>query len=220
MRSLLYVPADRPDTAVDADGVLLDLKPGGDPEAVRDMIERNGPQGTLWVRVKPGEEGFLQARAVVCQALAGVCVSRAASATELAALGSVLAEAEEANRMAVGTVAVLPVLETAAAVLGAADIARAPRVRQLMLDEAALRVQLGLESTEDERELLWVRSMVVLASAAADIRRPIGAVGDTDFRRSSLELKRLGFHGRACLSPEQVTVANEVFTNSDLGAVG
>jgi citrate lyase subunit beta/citryl-CoA lyase len=195
---------------------VIDLAGLGAAGAVRERLAGR-PQGTFWVRVAGGEQGFAQARAVACEAVAGILVSRAGSATELAALGSVLAEAEEACGLPVGSVAVIPVLATAAAVLGAADIARAPRVRRLQLDEDALRAELRLESTEDERELLWARSMTVLASAAAAVLRPVGSLSTEDdgFRRSTRELRRLGFYGRACMDPQQVTVANEVFTVSD-----
>nr|WP_235735418.1 hypothetical protein [Nocardioides alcanivorans] len=69
----------------------------------------------------------------------------------------------------------------------------------------------------DERELLWVRSQIVVASAAAGIAPPIAPVS-TDFRdldalRTSTEaLARLGFVGRACIHPAQVAVVNDVFT--------
>ena len=69
----------------------------------------------------------------------------------------------------------------------------------------------------DERELLYSRSHVVFASAAAGIKPPIAPVStnfrDLDaFRESTKELARLGFVGRACIHPGQVAVANEVFT--------
>ncbi|MBA8956891.1 hypothetical protein ACFQU9_14080 [Actinomadura namibiensis] len=67
--------------------------------------------------------------------------------------------------------------------------------------------------------LLWARSQVVLASAAARVRPPIAPVS-TDFRdlealrTSTLALRRLGFRGRACIHPAQLPVVNEVFTPS------
>nr|BFE78220.1 hypothetical protein GCM10020093_008210 [Planobispora longispora] len=110
-----------------------------------------------------------------------------------------------------------PLLESGAAVLAAAEIARAPRVVRLQLGEADLRADLGVEPGPDERELLWARSQVVLASAAARIAPPLGPVS-TDFRdldrlrASTLALRRLGFRGRACVHPAQIAVVNEVFT--------
>jgi citrate lyase subunit beta/citryl-CoA lyase len=114
------------------------------------------------------------------------------------------------------TVAVMPVLESASAILAAPAIARAPRVVRLQAAEADLRLELGLQLSEDERELLWVRSQVVLASAAAGLAAPVAAVStevrDLDqLRHTTTALKQLGFRGRACLDPVQVPVVNEVF---------
>ena len=103
------------------------------------------------------------------------------------------------------------------AVLRAGEIARAPRVQRLQIGEADLRADVGVTPGADERELLYVRSHVVLASTAAGIAPPIAPVStnfrDLDaFRASTEALARLGFVGRACIHPAQVAIANEVFT--------
>ena len=89
-------------------------------------------------------------------------------------------------------------------------------LQRLTAAEADLRLELGLQLSEDERELLWVRSQVVLASAAAGLSAPVAAVStevrDLDqLRHTTTALKQLGFRGRACLDPVQVPVVNEVF---------
>ena len=111
-------------------------------------------------------------------------------------------------------------VESAAALLRAESIAAAPRVRRLQVGEADLRADTGILPGPDERELGWVRSWVVLVSAAAGIEPPVGPVS-TDFRdldalRESTEaLRRMGYRGRACIHPAQVEVVNAVFTPSD-----
>ena len=231
MRSYLYVPGDSPRKLAraltsGADALIVDLEDAVAPAgkeaarvAVREWLDA-GPPATVWVRINPGEAGHSDVRAVVSSALAGVCVAKTASASEIATLGTVLAEAEEAQGLPVGRVAVSPLLETAGALLAAAEIARAPRVTRLQLGEADLRAELGVELGPDERELLWARSMVVLASAAAGIDAPAGSAStdfhDLDALRASTEaLRRMGFRGRTCIHPAQVPVVNEVFTPSD-----
>ena len=230
VRSYLFVPANRPErydkaAAAGADAVIVDLEDAVAPAAkdaarvaVRAWLDTQAPDtGRIWVRLNPGEAGHVDARAVVSPALAGVCAAKAASASEIAALGTVLAEAEEAVGLPVGRIAVAPLLETAGAVFNAAEIARAPRVTRLQLGEADLRVELGVTPGPDERELLLVRSMAVLASAAAGIAAPVAAAS-TDFRdldalRASTEaFRRLGFRGRTCIHPAQIPVVNKVFT--------
>ncbi len=124
-----------------------------------------------------------------------------------------LAEAEEAVGLPVGRIAVMPVLETAAGMLAAAEIARTPRVVRLLLGEQGLRKELRLEPGPDERELLWIRSSAVVASAAAGIAPPVGGpCPDRELLRASTEgLRRLGFGGRVCLDADEVAVVGEVF---------
>jgi citrate lyase subunit beta/citryl-CoA lyase len=227
VRSLLFVPGDLPERftpaeQMGADAVVIDLADAipdaGKDEAraaVRDWLT-NARRTNVWIRINPGELGHRDVHTVVGPAVTGVCVAGTASASQLAALASVLAEAEEAHGLPVGSVAVAPVLDTAVAVLGAAEIARAPRVTRLQLGEAALREQLNVELGSDERELLFARSLVVLASAAAGIEPPVAPLSPPglsadEFRASTEGLRRLGFRGRACLDSDQVAIVNDVF---------
>jgi citrate lyase subunit beta/citryl-CoA lyase len=228
MRSYLFVPGDRPESFTadhGADTVVIDLADAIDAGAkdatrasVRDWLH-TVPKTTVWIRINPGELGHLDVHAVVGPGVSGVCVAGSASASQLAALATVLAEAEEAHRLPIGSVAVTPVLETAAAVLGAAEIARAPRVGRLQLSEVTLRDELGVEPGPDERELWWARSMVVLASAAAGIEAPVAPMSVDgmaldELRVSTDALRRMGFRGRACVDPAHIPVVNEVFSKS------
>nr|WP_307798288.1 aldolase/citrate lyase family protein [Actinoplanes flavus] len=118
-----------------------------------------------------------------------------------------------------GVVGLVPLLETPQAILAAAAIASAPRVTRLQIGEADLSAELGITPGDQDQELLFVRSSVVLASAAAGIEPPAAAV-TTDFRdlealrRSTQALKRLGFRGRACIHPAQIPVVHDAFTPS------
>jgi citrate lyase subunit beta/citryl-CoA lyase len=92
-------------------------------------------------------------------------------------------------------------------------------VQRLQVGEADLKADIGVELGDDQRELLYVRSHVVLVSAAAGIDPPVGPV-DTNFKdvealKTSTEaVKRMGYLGRACIHPAQAAVVNEVFTPS------
>ncbi|MBB5873375.1 citrate lyase subunit beta/citryl-CoA lyase [Allocatelliglobosispora scoriae] len=225
MRSYLYVPGDSPAKlakalTVGADAIIIDLEDAVPPPgkaAARAAVAAflrisSGPQ--LWVRVNPGPLGHEDARAVAGPWLAGICVAKTLSAAELVELDGVLSDAE---RLVGGVAAVVPLLESASAILAAPSIALAPRVARLQIGEADLAADLGVTLGPDERELLWARSHVVLASAAAGIEPPVGPVSTNfrDFdalRESTVALKRLGYRGRACIHPAQLVVVHEVFT--------
>lgn len=225
-RSALYVPGDAPDklrSALDrgADELIVDLEDAvlpGRKDLARDVVVAwlDGLPATdvgVWVRVNPGAAGLVDVRAVGQAAgLTGVVLAKTESVDDVAAAAAVLDELGSSAR-------IIPLLESGVAVLRALDIASGPRVHRLQVGEADLRADLGVTLGPDERELLWVRSQIVAASAAAGIAPPIAPVS-TDFRdlqalRISTEaLSRLGFVGRACIHPAQVAVVNEVFTPS------
>ncbi|MEU7282232.1 CoA ester lyase [Streptomyces sp. NPDC045431] len=231
-RSWLYVPGDRPALlgkalTRGADAVIVDLEdavPVSAKESARDQAarwaaaQRPGGPCSLWVRINPGEAGHADARTVAAPALDGVIMAKCAGPDDVRALDAVLTEREREAGVAAGRIAVSPLLEDAAAVLAAPAIAAAsPRVVQLQIGEADLCAELGMEPGEDERELLALRTHVLLASAAAGIRPPVGPVftdyRDADaLRRSTQALRRLGYRSRACIHPAQLPVVHEVFT--------
>lgn len=224
-RSALYVPGDAPDKlrkALDrgADEIIVDLEDAVLPAnkaMARDIVWAwvDGlpeTQVKIWVRVNPhGPERVADVRALAaCEELAGFVAAKTENAEELVALDALLTELGSAAR-------VVPLLESADAIFNAREIARAPRVERLQVGEADLRADVGVTPGADERELLYARSHVVFASAAAKIAPPIAPVSvefrDLDAFRSSTEaVARLGFVGRACIHPAQVTVANDVYT--------
>ncbi len=223
-RSALYVPGDAPDKlrkVLDrgADEVIVDLEDAvalDRKELARDLVATwlDGLEKTdseVWVRINPGALTADDVRAVGgCDNLTGLLLAKTESVAELVALDEQLTALGSAAR-------VVPLLESASAVLRAAEIAAGPRVQRIQIGEADLRADVGIAPGADERELLYSRSHVVFASAAAGIAPPIAPVStefrDLDaFRASTEALARLGFVGRACIHPAQVAVANEVFT--------
>lgn len=239
-RSYLYVPGDVPAMLAralerGADGLILDLEDAvapstkaaarravaawleGAPAASLDGTGSSPERTELWVRVNPGPLRGEDLRAVVGPALTGVCLAKVESASELDRVSEVLGEAEAASGLPEGRVAVAPLLESAGAMLAARDIAAGPRVVQVQVGEVDLASELGIEPGPDERELLWVRSRLVLVSRAAGLRPPTGPIWadyrDLDgLRRTSVALRRLGYCGRACIHPAQVEVVHQVFT--------
>lgn len=232
-RSALYVPGDAADKLVKAlacgaDELIVDLEdavPQAGKGAARGTVaswlgalpaEAPGPR--LWVRINPGAQGREDLRAVVGPGLTGVCVAKAEDPAELAELDALLAGLER-ERSIPEPLRLIPLLESGEALFRAREIARAPRVARLQLGEADLAADLGVTPSPDGRELLWARSQVVAASAAAKIDPPIAPVS-TDFRdldalrTSTVSLRRLGFWGRACIHPAQLPVVHEVFTPS------
>jgi citrate lyase subunit beta/citryl-CoA lyase len=227
---MLYVPGDAPGKLAralsrGADALLVDLAdavPRDDDASLRTEVaawlRTAPPEASVWVRINPGPVGHDDARALVGPGLRGLVMARTDSTTQLDALDHVLSTVEDESGLAHGSVGVAPMLESAAGLLAAASIARAARVVRLHLGEYALRAELRIQASPDERELLVARSQVVLAGAAAGLAAPVGPIsteiGDLEsLRGSSVALRRLGYGARVCVHPAQVDTVNDVFAH-------
>lgn len=220
-RSYLYVPGNRPAKLTKAaergaDATIVDLEdavPAAEKSAARDAVVdwlssvAGGPE--VWVRVNSGPLLAEDVRALApCTSLRGIYVPKVSSPDELTEVDRLLGDRP---------IGVTALIETASGVLDVRAIASAPRVVRLALGEADLGAELAIDPSADGREFAAVRTMVVLASAAARIDAPVAPV-TTDFsdldalRRSTEELRRMGFGARAAIHPAQVPVINEVFT--------
>lgn len=232
-RSYLYVPGNDPAklaraTQRGADALIVDLEdavPANAKDEARAIVaawlpEADSDSTEIWVRINPGPLGLLDVAAVAGPNLRGVMVAKTESVAELAAVGAALSAAERSQGLPLDSIGVVPLLESAAALLVAQDIAQVDRVVRLQVGEADLAADLGFTPSADESEWSAIRSQTVVISTAAGISAPVAPVS-TNFRdldayaESTRALSRRGFVGRACIHPAQVAVANEIFTPTD-----
>lgn len=220
----LYVPGDRPERfdkalASGADAIVLDLEDAvaaARKSAAREQVaawvaDTDPGRVQVWVRVNPGawQEEDIQAVAHPC--LTGIWLPKVGAAAEVEHVHALLAGTSAPDA------AVSAMIETAAGIFAAPDIARAPRMRFLQLGEVDLAADLGIEAGPDGTALLFARSQIVAASVAAEIDPPPAAVSrnfrDLDaFRSDTRTLAELGFVGRVCIHPAQLEPARDVFT--------
>ena len=225
-RSWLYVPADDPSRLAKAvgrgaDALIIDLEDGVAPSAKKQARENlrsflNSAPATpaIWVRVT-SEPSELQHDLDAClhDRLDGIVLAKAEDSRQIRDVAHHLATLTGESR------GLMPLIETAAAVLDLSTIASVPGVTQLQVGEADLRADLGVTFGPDESELLLVRQQVVLVSAARALLPPVAPVSVEfrdlgAFREGTERLARMGFVGRACIHPAQIEVAHDVFTPS------
>lgn len=134
--------------------------------------------------------------------------------------GLVLPKAERADDIKYvterlgGEVTILPLIETARGYTDVATLCAAPQVQRLMFGSIDFQLDLGISGESDE--LLFFRSGIVLASRLAAIQPPIdGVTVEIDnaerVREDMLRSKRLGFGGKLCIHPKQVSIVNACF---------
>ncbi len=222
LRSVLFVPGSRPDRfaradASGADAVVLDLEDGVERsrkddarQAIAALFSDSRPRAARHlVRINAFASGWFDEDIELVRRLTGPD-------------GVVLPKTERPDQIqavarALENLPVLPLIETARGVLNAAAIASAhPAIPAVLFGAEDLSAELGVPRTVDGEELMFARSQVVLAAATAGVDA-IDAVfvhltALDDLRRDAERARRLGFHGKMAVHPDQVRVINDVFT--------
>lgn len=212
-RTWLFVPGDRPERfakadAAGADVVVLDLEDavaGPNKEAAREHVARwlVDASHPCAVRVNAvGTSGHSADLDTVGRR--GPVLVVLPKAEDHDAVGGVL------NALPEGS-AVVALVETALGVVRAVDLAQAPGVVRLALGSFDLAAELGVDPDHGPA-LAGARHALVLASAVAGLAGPIdGVTGDVrDQNRLAADVTAaaaLGFAGKLCIHPAQVTTA-------------
>jgi len=116
----------------------------------------------------------------------------------------------------------IPIIETAKGMANIRAITAAgTRVKRIAFGAGDFTLDMNIQWTRTETELLPYRSECVLASRAADIEAPIDTVwvnlkDPEGFANSTRHIKSLGFQGKMCIHPDQVPMANEILSPSPL----
>jgi citrate lyase subunit beta/citryl-CoA lyase len=206
-RSFLFVPGNRPDrfdkaAAAGANVVVVDLEDAVAPAEKDDAREhlrvwlRAG--STAMVRINGRDTPWYDADlALVAEFGAAVMVAKAEDPAELRRIADLR-----------GGLAVLPLVETAVGVRASTAICATPGVVRCAFGSMDLATELGIDPC-DREALLWARSALVMASAAASIAPPVDgvttALRDEDTLTADVRYaRRLGMTGKLCIHPSQV----------------
>lgn len=227
LRSLLFVPASRPDRfakalAAGADLVCADIedavapadKPAARAAAMAFLRDADGGAGRA-VRMNGlrTAEGIadLAAISALGDATGALLLPKAEHAEEIAILDAVLTAS--GSRLSL-----IPLIESARGIRNAADVAAAsPRVAALFLGGVDLAAELGV--APDATGLATARGLLVLAARGAGVGLidvPSLDVRDAEAGgRDALVARRLGFTAKAVLHPAQVASVNAAFTPTE-----
>lgn len=236
MRSMLFVPGDRPErfakaVASGADAVIFDLEdsvlPVQRPLARREIarfLAATERRVALWVRVNPvdTDDALADLAAVMESHPDGIVLPKARSGADVLEASHWLAALEARAGIATGSVGLLPLItESAAAVLNAASFATLPpRVRGLTWGAEDLAADLGAASNRSpdggfDPAYVHARTACLLAAAAAGVAA-IDTV-DTEIRDAAAieararDSRRQGFSGKMAIHPAQVAPIHAAF---------
>lgn len=234
LRTLLFVPGDRPDrvpkaAAAGADAIVVDLEDAvalSRKDAARQAVAESlaalpagGPVVT--VRINAVDTGLAEADVAALEPVLGrvdlVIVPMSSTPDAVRAAADLLGRAEQRAGLEQGRTRIIPLVETARGIVAARDVAAADeRVHTLAFGPADLSRELGVTPTADGEELFVARCQLVLAAAAAGRPQPIDGphldLDDADgLARSAAKARRLGFGGKQVLHPRQVPVVASAF---------
>jgi citrate lyase subunit beta/citryl-CoA lyase len=215
-RSYLYVPADNQrflnkTAESSADVIILDLEDSVKEER-KEIAEENlreflksTEHNALYLRVEPRRTSLIY-DLINHPKISRIVMPKLNTASALDALNKF----NESNKT------IHALIESPLGLENMREIALSKNVVSLGIGEADLFSTLSLSDKIHPNLKSFVRSRLVVMSAAYGLNPPIAPVSsnftDKDaFRRDSEELLDWGYWGRACIHPAQVEVANQIF---------
>lgn len=234
IRSMLFLPGNTPNMiingdALGADCIILDLEDAVSPDEkdsarllVRSAMQRMGFSGVeITVRINSIDTDYWMddLDAVVPLKPDFIMLPKSNCAEDIKCIDKYMTEIEEQEGMKLGTVKLIPLIETAMGVENAFNIATASsRVAALFLGGEDLTADLRCKRTKAGNEINYARTRLVCAARAAgidvydtpftDVNDDEGIIVDAEYAKS------LGFSGKSAIAPRHVRAINEVFSPS------
>ena len=238
-RTLLFAPGSRTELLTKAqlsaaDAMIFDLEDSV-PLNAKDEARKNiqqvlglGLKKPMYLRISNPRAGDYVADLGVFHNhslfnVAGVALPKADDAHDIETVSKALQVIEIKAGVAVGSLSILPMIETCLGLRNSFDIAKSSkRVSGMALasaEQGDFMVDLGGHWTPRSLALTYPRSKLVVDSRAAGVEWIVDGVfmnlKDTQMlREECLIARELGFVGKMAIHPTQVDVMHEVFSPS------
>lgn len=218
-----YVPAHDEDAlrkaiGSGADAIVLDLEqncPADRKAEGRALVQRacagmDFKGARKWVRVNViGSKELEKDLESLERVPEGIVLAQAQSAQEVLILAEALVKVERRAGVSLGSIPIVPNIESAAGLRNAYEIASASvRVSELGLGGGDMLKDLGGLRTPEGGELFHVRARLAVEGRAAGVQltdtvTPVGS-SDEYLERDTREAFKLGFKGRAVLTARHI----------------
>ncbi|MBX3664405.1 MAG: CoA ester lyase [Burkholderiales bacterium] len=218
IRSYLFVPASKPERIekalnAGAGAVIVDLEDAVSPsekDQARETLRRHlQPERGVYVRINSEDTPWFERDLQLCKSpgITGVLLPKAENPrvieTVAAAIGS-------------GKVLV-PLIETARGIDNARKMASTGKIQRFGFGSIDFQVDLRIDG--EGEELLFFRSQIVLVSRLENLAPPVDGVtvvfdDEEVVRAETVRGRKLGFGGKLCIHPKQVSVVNGCYRPS------
>jgi citrate lyase subunit beta/citryl-CoA lyase len=236
IRSLLFVPGNkqnmleksvgcRPDVLVpDMEDSVPDAEKLAARGAIRNWLpEVSAHSAAVMPRVNSLATGLTEAdlEAVIGPHIWGVSIGKIDTPAEISTVSILIARLESAVGLTLGTIKLIPWIETAQAIMRCYSICLASdRIVGVAFGAEDYTNDLGVERLDDESQLIFARSTLTTAARAANITAldtPYFQFRDQPgLETNSIAAKQLGFKGRFAIHPDQIETINRSFSPSAL----
>lgn len=235
MRSLMFVPAHNQkllDSSLrrDADVLLLDIEdsvPPVDKQTARnnilEFVKRPEAQGkVIFPRVNDRESGELlkDLYQLTVDGIAGFMYPKSTKEEDVYFVGKLLETIEYEKGIPVGTFKLIPLIETAGAIVNIKEICTAcTRVVAVAFGCEDYVTDLGGKHDSEGQSIFYARNAIVNTARAAGVA-PIDTVHIKvhdleDLERNLILSKNLGFEGMLVLNPKELPLVNQYFSPSE-----
>ena len=235
MRSLMFVPAHNQkllDSAIrrDADVLLLDVEdsvPVFDKQLARDnikaFVQRDDLNGKLiFPRINDRESGELlkDLTQLTIEGVNGFMYPKSTCEEDIYFVGKLLETIEYEKHIPIGTFKIIPLIETAGAIMNIKGICKASdRVVAVAFGCEDYVTDLRGKHDDAGNSIFFARNMIVNAARTAGIL-PIDTVHikvhDLEDLEKEVKLARdLGFEGMLVLSPKELPIVHQFFSPTD-----
>jgi citrate lyase subunit beta/citryl-CoA lyase len=236
MRSLMFVPAHNErlmDSASrsQADVLLLDIEdsvqPVSNKQLARDMVIKHVSQGKfknhyVFPRVNDRESGQLlkDVHQLTIEGVHGFMYPKAKKGGDIYFFSKLLETIEYEKGIPVGTYKIIPLIETAAAVLNAQEICKASD-RVVAIAYGCEDFITDLEGIHDnEHQSLFTPRAIIAMAARANSVIPIDTVHINvhdleDLEHNLILARNLGFEGMLVLNPKELPLVHQYFSPSE-----
>ena len=233
-RSMLFFPGNSANMLLNADylgsdSIILDLEDAvaqAEKDSarilVRNAILSLGFTKEVIVRINPLDSPYWEKdlEQIIPAKPDMIMSTKVSGADYVQTISKKIAQIEEKCGIEIGTVKLIPLIETALGVEKAFEIATAdPRVKAIFLGGEDLTADMQCKRTKEGKEIFYARSRMVIAARAAgidvydtpwtDVEDYDGLIEDAKFAKS------LGFSGKSSISPRHVRFINEIFSPTE-----
>lgn len=229
MRSMLFVPGNRPDMMVkslqtQADALIFDLEdavPADAKDRAREEIGKvlpSSPAKEIYIRINPLDTSWVLDDILTAHQypVKGLVVPKVNAPSDMEKVSWLL---DCCDHRSPRELAIIPIIETARGMMNILSIAKAgPRLAAVMF--GALDFLLDINGLQEETgtSLIYPRAAVATACRASGLL-PIDTVYPNFKDQGALltecqRARAMGFGGKACIHPSQIATINQVFSPS------